>query len=230
MIVKKIILNKEYTYRFEDTFQLDKKLKSGDFDSFRESLEDDKLIISFKTDNDFKKIRLLVILSPIFIASFDNGKNELDFFKHMLKKSNFTYGLYENFFPNFDLNDYLNFYINNEKLEDIMLDNDLNVEFTLNPIEDKYTLALTALIEGLILDEKTCDELLEYFAKMRNDIVINGRRSILANGIQAFYLSKYVVVWAIDLCKLIEESHPDLYCFIEPIYKLANTLKTPSYI
>lgn len=227
MIVKKIISNKEYIYRFDNTFQLEKKLKSSDLDSYRDTFEDDKVIISFKTDPKFKKMRLLVILSPIFIASFDNGKSELEFFKRMLEKSNFNFGLYEKFFERFDLKDYLDFYQKHEKFEDIMLDRNLNVEFTLNTIDDEYLLSLTALIEGLILDRKTCDDLLEYFAKIRNDIVINGRRSILANGIQAFYLSKYVVVWALDLYKIVEKNNLSLYKYIGPIYELTNNLKTP---
>lgn len=230
MIVKKIISNKEYIYKFDSTFQLEKKFSLDDFDLYKEKSEDDKLIISFKSDKEFKRMKLLIILSPIFIASFDNGTNELDFFKGMLQKSNFTFGLYENFFQNFNLKEYLDFYKSHDKLEDIMLDKNFNVKFTLNLIDNKYMLALISLIEGLILDEKTCDNLLDYFAKIRNDIVINGRRSILANGIQAFYLSKYVVVWALDLYKIIEENHPDLYCFIEPIYKLTNNLKRPGDI
>jgi hypothetical protein len=109
-----------------------------------------------------------------------------------------------------------------------MVDGNLTVSLIINLMDEVYILALAALIEGLILDKKIREELLDYFAKMRNDIVINGRRSILANSIQAFYLSKYVVAWALDLYKIIEKDHPDLYTYIIPIYELTDNLKTPS--
>lgn len=230
MILKKLSSGKAYSYEFLSSKDLEEKLKNKDFDHVGETKESDKLLISFKTDPDYKRLRLLIILSPIFIASFDSKKNDLEFFRTMLKKSNFTYGVYEKFFQDFSLEDYLSFYQNHEKNEDIMLDYDLNVNFSINPMDDVYILSLIAMIEGLILDEKICDALLEYFAKMRNDIVINGRRSILANSIQAFYLGKYVVVWALDLYKIIEKNHPDLYPYIIPIYKLTNNLKTPSMV
>lgn len=66
-----------------------------------------------------------------------------------------------------------------------------------------------------------------YFKEIRDDIVINGRRSILANGIQAFYLSKYVVVWMLDLISFIKEKNPGAFKYLLPIYKLASNLKTP---
>lgn len=228
MKVELIKNGKSYGYDFANTKELEKDLKNKASKDFKDTDDEDKLVFSFKTDPDYKKLRLLVILSPIFIAIFDNGKTDLEFFRNNLTKSNFTYGLYEKFFQDFSLKDYLNFYQNHEKNEDIMVDENLTVSFTINEMDPVYILALAALIEGLILDDKTREELLDYFAKMRNDIVINGRRSILANSIQAFYLSKYVVAWALDLYKIIEKDHPDLYPYIIPIYELTNNLKTPS--
>ena len=83
------------------------------------------------------------------------------------------------------------------------------------------------MVDSLIEDDKNRKTLLKFFAKMRNDIVINGRRSILANGIQAFYLNKYVVVWALELFDFIKENKTDTSKFLEPIYDLTNNLKTP---
>lgn len=228
MKVEIIKNGRSYVYDFANTKELEKDLKNKASKDFKDTDDEDKLVFSFKTDPDYKKLRLLVILSPIFIAIFDNGKTDLEFFRNNLTKSNFTYGLYEKFFQDFSLKDYLSFYQNHEKNEDIMVDENLTVSFTINEMDPVYILALAALIEGLILDDKTREELLDYFAKMRNDIVINGRRSILANSIQAFYLSKYVVAWALDLYKIIEKDHPDLYSYIIPIYKLTDNLKTPS--
>ena len=65
---------------------------------------------------------------------------------------------------------------------------------------------------------------------MRDDIAINGRRSIIANGIQAFYLNKYVVAWIIDLINFIKENNPDSYKYLQPIFDLINNLKTPRLI
>ena len=69
--------------------------------------------------------------------------------------------------------------------------------------------------------------LINYFKEIRNDIVINGRRSILANDIYAFYLSKYLVNWALDLMKIARYKDKERYLYIEEIYKLTNNLKRP---
>lgn len=218
------------SFNFKSTKDLDKKLKNESFSLKEKTKEKDGIILSFKTDEDFKRLRLLVILSPILIASFDSRKEELGYFKENLEVSNFKYGLYPYFFQDFDLKDYLDFYKKNPQVEDIKVYENLKVDFYLNYLKDSYILSLVAMVEALILDDKTCHSLLRYFDKMRNDIVINGRRSILANGIQAFYLGKYVVVWALDLYKIIEKSRPDLYGYIRPIYKLTNNLKRPGTI
>ena len=83
------------------------------------------------------------------------------------------------------------------------------------------------MIDSLIEDKNNRKNLLKYFDKMRDDIVINGRRSIIANGIQAFYLNKYVVVWIIDLINFIKENNPDSYKYLQAIFDLINNLKTP---
>ena len=93
-------------------------------------------------------------------------------------------------------------------------------------MEEKYVIALKNLIEGLILDSEANKYWDDYFKKIRNDIVINGRRSIIANGIQGFYLNKYVLVWMMDLCDYIKENNSNLYEDILPIYNLSSNLKT----
>lgn len=188
---------------------------------------DKSIIYIFDNDSQNKKLRLLVVLSPIFIASFDNSNEELDFLKKSIEKSKFPYGLYPNFFDGFDIASYRQAYENYQINEDIYLNPANKIEFIVNPMDDSYILALKAMIESLIIDDRSRRYFLEYFAKIRNDIVINGRRSILANGIQGFYLSKYVVVWMLDLCEYIRENFPDKSHQIQPIYKLANNLKTP---
>ena len=102
------------------------------------------------------------------------------------------------------------------------------IEFRINPLDDIYLNGLVSLIEVLILDEKSNAYFTDYFKKMRDDIVINGRRSILDNGIQGFYLSKYLVVWMIDLCDYVINISPEKRDDIKAIYSLANNLKTPS--
>ena len=83
------------------------------------------------------------------------------------------------------------------------------------------------MVDNLILDDKNRKELLKYFDKMRDDIVINGRRSILANGIQAFYLNKYVVVRMLELIDFIKKSNPKSNPYLKAIEDLVNKLKTP---
>lgn len=170
----------------------------------------------------------MVTLSPIFIASFDSGKNELEYLNKTIEKSKFTYGLYPNFFSNFDIDDYKKAYEDYEVEEDIYLNEQNNIEFRINPLDHSYLNSLIALIEGIILDEKSNEHFTKYFDQMRDDIVRNGRRSILANSIQGFYLSKYVVVWMLDLCQYVIDNHPAKKDDIMAIYNLANTLKTPS--
>lgn len=191
---------------------------------------DDHIKIIFPNDKENKNLKLLVTLSPILIAAFDNGSYELEFLRKIIEKSKFPYGLYPKFFDNFDINQYKKAYDLYEVKEDIYLNDENNVEFIINPLDDIYINGLVAVIEGVIINQKSNDYFTDYFKEMRDDIVINGRRSILANGIQAFYLSKYVVVWMIDLCDYVRENFPDKKNDIGPIYKLANNLKTPSLI
>lgn len=181
---------------------------------------------SFLNDEDNNKLRLLVTLSPIFIACFDNGSYELEFLKNTIKKSDYPYGLYPNFFEGFDKDSYFKEYENKEVNEDIILKRDGAIDFYVNPMEEKYVIALKNLIEGLILDSEANKYWNDYFKKIRNDIVINGRRSIIANGIQGFYLNKYVLVWMMDLCDYIKENNYNLYEDILPIYHLSSNLKT----
>ena len=47
----------------------------------------DSIKLIFPNDIESKRLKLLVILSPIFIASFDNGTYELEFLKNTIKKS-----------------------------------------------------------------------------------------------------------------------------------------------
>lgn len=191
---------------------------------------DDHIKIIFPNDKENKNLKLLVTLSPILIAVFDNGSYELEFLRKIIEKSKFPYGLYPKFFDNFDIDQYKKAYDLYEVKEDIYLNYENNVEFIINPLDDIYINGLVAVIEGVIINQKSNDYFTDYFKEMRDDIVINGRRSILANGIQAFYLSKYVVVWMIDLCDYVRENFPDKKDDIGPIYKLANNLKTPSLI
>ena len=191
---------------------------------------DDHIKIIFPNDKENKNLKLLVTLSPILIAAFDNGSYELEFLRKIIEKSKFPYGLYPKFFDNFDIDQYKKSYDLYEVKEDIYLNDENNVEFIINPLDDIYINGLVAVIEGVIINQKSNDYFTDYFKEMRDDIVINGRRSILANGIQAFYLSKYAVVWMIDLCDYVLENFPDKKDDISPIYKLANNLKTPSLI
>lgn len=181
---------------------------------------------SFLNDEDNNRLKLLVTLSPIFIACFDNGTYELEFLKNTIKKSDYPYGLYPNFFEGFDKDSYFKTYENKKSNEDIILKRDGSIDFYVNPMEEQYVIALKNLIEGLILDSEANKYWNDYFKKMRNDIVINGRRSIIANGIQGFYLNKYVLVWMMDLCDYIKENNYNLYEDILPIYHLSSNLKT----
>lgn len=221
----KVLVNKKVEIKYQTTGELEERLTKSENELSGECLKEVKFII--KDDDENKRLKLLVILSPIFLASFDSSEEELGFFKKKLENSNFPYGLYPEFFP-FSENDYRSFYKNAENKEDIYLNKNQEIEFSLNPLLDKYILALAYLIEHLIVDDKSRDALLDYFNEIRNDIVINGRRSILANGIQAFYLSKYVLVWIMTFCEnLMEEKEGEL--FLGPIYQRINSLKRADF-
>lgn len=225
MIVKVFKNNKLYQYQAKDVFDLDNKLKNKDFSKLEKTDQEEKIIINFKNDKENETLRLLVILSPIFITIFDNSTN-LEFFRKNLEKSNFEYGLYPNFFEDFSKEKYFKFYKNHEKFEDIILNEDESIDFTLNILEDKYILALVSMIE-VIFSKYNRKNLIRYFKEIRNDIVINGRRSILANDIYAFYLSKYLINWALDLMTIARYKDRQRYFYIEEIYKLTNNLKRP---
>ncbi|WP_151409128.1 hypothetical protein [Anaerococcus sp. Marseille-P9784] len=187
----------------------------------------DYVKVIFPNDLEYKRLRLLVTLSPILIASFDNGRYELEFLKNSIEKSKFPYALYPNFFQGFSIENYRKYYANYNPAEDVFLNKENNIEFIINQMDNQYINALTSIIENVIIDPKANYYFTDYFKEIRNDIVINGRRSILTNGIQGFYLSKYVVVWMIDIINFIKENNPKAYEDLKIIEFLANNLKTP---
>lgn len=215
----KVYASESLSYEYSTTSVLKEKIdKAFDYEDLREV----RFIID--NDKDKEKLLLLVTLSPIFLASFDSSSEELDFFREKISSSNFAYGLYPEFFP-FDEEKYRLVYENKENKEDIFLNEEGLIEFTINPIGDEYILALAYLLEKLVEDDINRKKLLKYFDKIRNDIVINGRRSILANGIQAFYLSKYVVVRMIEIIDklMAEEKNGNIY--LNAIYDRLENLK-----
>ena len=214
---KKISYQVNDNYNFEETSQNSSKIKNC-------------LSLTIVNDNDNEKLKLLVILSPIFIAAFDNGEYELEFLKKNIETSPYPFALYPSFFNIFDKKNYLAVYKSRDKTiltEDIILNADNTIDFYFNTLEDKYLISLLSMIDSLIEDKNNRKNLLKYFDNIRDDIVINGRRSIIANGIQAFYLNKYVVVWMIDLINFIKENNPDSYKYLQAIFDLINNLKTP---
>lgn len=225
MIVSIIKDKKSYLYRAEDVFSLKEKIKEKSFVSFKESPSKDKIVINIENDKDDEILHLLVIFSPIFITIFDNSTS-LEFFKKSLEDSNFDYGLYPYFFEGFDKKSYFDFYKYRKKNEDIILNEDQSIDFTINYIEDKYLISLISLME-VVFNPYNRKVFLDYFKKIRNDIVINGRRSILANDIYAFYLSKYLINWALDLMKIARYKDKKRFELIKPIYELTNNLKRP---
>ena len=223
MIVNKVINNKKTCSETENGYSFEKLYESH-------SQFEDSFAINITNDDKNDKLKLLVILSPIFIASFDNGNTKLEFLKKTIEKSSYPYGLYPNFFDNFSKELYFAEYKNWAKYsikEDIILNEDGTLDFYINPLPDSYLLSLIAMIDCLIEDDSNRKVLLKYFDKMRNDIVINGRRSILANGIEAFYLNKYVVVWMLELIDFIKNNNPSKAPYLKAIEDAVNKLKTP---
>ena len=216
----KVFMDSTLEIPYQDSRSLKESLK--EISCKRDLLREVKFIIP--CGDDLTRLELLVTLSPIFIACFDSSKSELEYFKEKIDKSNFSYGLYPNFFS-FNENAYRKFHSENDIKEDIYLTEDRDIIFSLNPLDDKYILALAYLLDKLIKDNCNREKLTDYFAKIRDDIVINGRRSILANGIQAFYLSKYVVVWMLIFCEGLMETYEDARFFLDPIYEKINNLK-----
>lgn len=216
----KVFMDSTLEIPYQDSRSIKESLK--EISCNKDSLREIKFIIP--CGDDLTSLELLVTLSPIFIACFDSSKSELEYFKEKIDKSNFSYGLYPNFFS-FNENAYRKFHSENDIKEDIYLTEDRDIIFSLNPLDDKYILALAYLLDKLIIDNCNREKLTDYFAKIRYDIVINGRRSILANGIQAFYLSKYVVVWMLIFCEGLMETYEDARFFLDPIYEKINNLK-----
>lgn len=223
MILTKFENNNKTSFEIGDEYKFNKIASS-------ETKIDKAFCLSFSNDKDNHKLKLLVILSPILIASFDNGDCELEFLKKTIENSKYPYGLYPCFFKDFNKIAYLkeNENSNNDIItEDIVLNKDNTIDFYFNPISDTYLISLITMIDTLIEYTNNREILLKYFDKMRDDIVVNGRRSIIANGIQAFYLNKYVLVWILDLFAFIKEKNPEKSTYLFPIYNLINNLKTP---
>lgn len=217
----KIFNSFSQNFSYDETLELRTQLKT--MKNFPENeLREIQFLIP--ADEKLDRLRLLVILSPILIATFDSSSKELSFFRKQIAKSSFPYGLYPNFFT-FNEENYRDFYKNNPILEDIYLGEDRFITFAINPLKDDYILALDFLLEKLILDKENSSKLLAYFQEIRDDIVINGRRSILANGIQAFYLSKYVLVWDLILFEGLMEKYKEEISYLRPIYDRVSILK-----
>lgn len=226
MILTKFENGKKITYQVTDSYGFEQI-------SQNQSQFEDCLCLEIENDSENEKLRLLVILSPIFIAAFDNGNVELEFLKKTIENSSYPFALYPDFFGNFNKGQYFKAYENKDEgkiTEDIILREDKIIEFYFNSLPEVYLKSLLAMVDGLIEDDSNRRNLLQYFDQMRDDIVINGRRSILANGIQAFYLNKYVVVWMLDLFTFIKENKADVLPYLNPIMDLVNDLKTPANI
>lgn len=226
MILTKFENGKKITYQVIDGYGFEQI-------SQNQSQFEDCFCLEIENDPEDEKLKLLVILSPIFIAAFDNGNVELEFLKKNIENSSYPFALYPNFFGNFDKGQYFKAYEDKDEgkiTEDIILRENKIIEFYFNSLPEAYLKSLLAMVDGLIEDDSNRHNLLQYFDQMRDDIVINGRRSILANGIQAFYLNKYVVVWMLDLFAFIQKNKADVSSFLNPIMDLVNDLKTPANI
>lgn len=226
MILTKFENGKKISYQVTDGYGFEQI-------SQNQSQFEDCFCLEIENDPDDEKLKLLVILSPIFIAAFDNGNVELEFLKNTIENSSYPFALYPDFFGNFDKDQYFKAYEDKDEgkiTEDIILREDKIIEFYFNSLPEAYLKSLLAMVNGLIEDDSNRRNLLQYFDQMRDDIVINGRRSILANGIQAFYLNKYVVVWMLDLFAFIQKNKADVLPYLNPIMDLVNSLKTPANI
>ncbi|MDD7382979.1 MAG: hypothetical protein SOZ89_01260 [Peptoniphilaceae bacterium] len=205
------------SFEFNNVFELDKKLNRNYESDFE---------IKFEID-DFaeEKIKLLVTLSPIFNAIFDNGKKDeyCSFLKDLSKKSKYEYALYDNFFSDFNLK---NIEKNTTEFEDINI-KDGFICFKFNNLANKYILGLVSMIETLVLNTSQRKLLLNYFKDLSDVIVKNSRRAVISNGNRAFILSKYVVVWFMELVKIIRIKFPDNYKYVKAIENLNLNLKLP---
>lgn len=222
MILTKFENGKKISYQVTDGYDFEQI-------SQNQSQFEDCFCLEIENDPEDEKLKLLVILSPIFIAAFDNGNVELEFLKKTIENSSYPFALYPDFFGIFDKDQYFKAYEDKDEgkiTEDIILREDKIIEFYFNSLPEAYLKSLLAMVDGLIEDDSNRRNLLQYFDQMRDDIVINGRRSILANGIQAFYLNKYVVVWMLDLFAFIQKNKADVSSYLDPIMDLVNSLKT----
>ena len=223
MRVEKVLSNKKFVFDIKDNYEL---VEVSISENNKENYPFYRIV--FENDKKNEKAYILAILSPIFIACFDKGHEELSFLKDSIKNSKFPYGLNPFFSKIYKQDfDFEKISIDQISSDDIYLDYKNLINFTINPIEDMYLKSLLCLLDKLILDDSNRKKLLEYFDGVDYNILINGRRSILANGIQAFYLRKYVAVRMIDLVNFILVKNPECKTILNPIYDLISNLKTP---
>ena len=69
-----------------------------------------------------------------------------------------------NFFENFSKKNYFEFYKSHDKIEDIILKEDESIDFKINYLENKYILALVAMIE-VIFSKYNRKNLIRYLAR-----------------------------------------------------------------
>lgn len=172
--------------------------------------------ISF--DYSYENFSLLCILSPILFCIFDNSSGEYVFLRNLWNNHRYDFGIFPEIFP-FDYDYYKK---NRDENDDIYVDDKIN--FTINKITKKDLFSLLILIDILILDKSMNYKLNSYFSKMRNQTIINGRRSILKNDLYAFYLSKYICVWIKEIFKIIRLLYPNEYKYLKYLNDLNEEL------
>ncbi|MDO4594311.1 MAG: hypothetical protein Q4B52_02935 [Tissierellia bacterium] len=176
--------------------------------------------IEIKMERNFDKVKLLAILSPLFMTMFNS--DNFSFFNFLNERSKYQFAIFPNFFD-FDESKYMKHLEEDKLYEDIIYGKD--IIYRINFMKDHYLTALIALLFYYIEDDKKRIELLDYFSGMKDRTVINGRRSALANGLRGFYLSKYIAVWLKDLFEEIKEEDKHYFSYIKEVYELNENLR-----
>lgn len=91
-----------------------------------------------------------------------------------------------------------------------------------------YSLGAVALIKGLFYHQENFDHLVEEFSPMTTAIVERGKEAGKDNGIQAYYFSKYMANWGLELSEMARKGlSEEEGKYLAPLKDLWDQLLSP---
>lgn len=109
---------------------------------------------------------------------------------------------------------------------DVRLKNFIEIRM-MDSVPAPLCFSYASLIKGIFYGDRL-DELCNRFRDLTDSALDGGIKSIISNGLEAYYFGNYVVNWAKDLIKIARENvGEDEKKYLVPLENLIDDLKTP---